>query len=203
VDRSGEAERVRGDVDTTKLIAAHEAGHATACYVLGVPIDTVQAWNGDGRNQVRSDFDHDWFDLARIALAGRAFIEHLGLTPLSDNAHDRKVAAECVFKALVSSLDDDRADLDQEVGVAVMEFVEQATRELVSTDRFRGLALDLSCELAQRNWIFGPEAERFLYDRDPHIRILRANGLAPSALAPSALAPSALAPSALEMEGSA
>ena len=156
-------------MDATILIATHEAAHATACFVLGHPVETLQAWSTDGKTRhptpKTEEGQVDGFALAQIALSGEAFTEALGLSKFGSNEVDKMNAAKAIL--LSSPKDAPLANVH-----AGLEVLEQATKGLVSSERFTNLALDLSSELAAKHFMIGSEIERFLGERDPHAKAL-------------------------------
>lgn len=155
--------------DRTLRVAYHEAGHAVAAYSLGHPINTLQAWSSDGKMKHPVPKDRmghvDHFSDAVIALAGEGFCDSIGLSKFGSDEQDKKNAA----RALVFGAPEDAPLANVQAGLAV---VEQATRELVSSERFRDLALDLAGELAEKHFMIGSEIDRFLRQRDPHAKAL-------------------------------
>lgn len=128
-------------MDATPLVAAHEAGHAVAAYALGCPITKLEAWSSDGlmKHPAPKDrMDHiDYLADALIALAGRAYTDSIGLSRFGSDEQDQKNAA----RALVFGAPEDAPLANVQAALAV---VEEASRALVSTERFTMLTIDLA-----------------------------------------------------------
>lgn len=110
--------------------------------------------------------DHvDYFADALIALAGRAYTDSTGLSRFGSDEQDQKNAA----RALVFGTPEDAPLANVQAGLAV---VKQATKALVSTERFTMLGIDLAGELSKKHFMIGSEIERFLRQRDPQAKAL-------------------------------
>jgi hypothetical protein len=137
-------------------VAAHEAAHAVAAYILGLEVKKVEVWGDEGLTKMNGRPSERPFDHAVTLLAGGAYLRAMQMP-----GGDKNDFAKAAF--LVEMSVDARPDAAREAFAVVAE----AAHALVRTDRFRFLVAKLTPELVMNYWHYGPEVLRFLRDNDP------------------------------------
>jgi hypothetical protein len=144
--------------------AAHEASHAVAAFIMGVPLDKVEVFHGSGRVKVDKAVSRpssDPFAHAVMMLAAGEYMRMVGA-----DANDETDFVGASF--LVAMQFDDRPKAAREAaGREAFGIVLEATRSLVQSDRFRTLVARLAPVLEEKGWNYGPDVERFLRQHDP------------------------------------
>jgi hypothetical protein len=144
--------------------AAHEAAHAVGAYLMGIPLDNVEVWHGEGRvkvNKAVSRPSSDPFAHAVMMLAAGEYMRMVGA-----DANDDTDFVGATF--LIAMQFDDRPKAAREAaGREAFGIVLEATHSLVRSDRFRILVARLAPILAEKHWNYGPSVIRFLEENDP------------------------------------
>jgi len=121
--------------------AAHEASHAVAAYVMGVPLDRVEVWDGEGRvkvNKAVSRPSGDPFAHAVVMLAADEYMRMVG-APANDDI-DYTGASFLIAR----QFDDRPRAARKSAGREAFGIVLEATHSLVRSDRFRTLVARLA-----------------------------------------------------------
>jgi len=136
--------------------AGHEAAHAVANYVLGLPIRNVQVWEaGEGVVHPMSKPSQDVFATVVSVLCGGEYARSTGFQPHDDN--DFRMATRICDVQFGN-----RAAARAGFNVAL-----ESAHALVRTERFRDLVAVLAPWLAEHGWNSGGNVRRFLRENDP------------------------------------
>jgi hypothetical protein len=141
-------------------VATHEACHAVAAYIVGVPVEKIEITDVQGLTKTGGKPSERSFDHAIVSLAPHEFLTSLGITAPGCDGDLFRAAHLC------------RAEIELAGGSSAaaaeaFAVVSEATKSLVAGDRFGLLVARLAPILAKRFWHHGPEVLRFLAANDP------------------------------------